>query len=203
LESRGFLAELYNYNDMEVLRLAGVGNIGGLQRCVLINHTDVIEMYEPHRYATGEDTNGLELPVSALRLKPNAELLQIWFVPGEGSFESTGFGSEQPTGGGAFVHKVMFEPPGDWPAVGSKLHTMKRKKWLVVMEDTNGLVRLAGGRKQGLKLDYGYKGANRRYNITLEAVVAHDAYYLKGFDLVDFTGSTSGFSEGFSFGFES
>jgi hypothetical protein len=183
---------------MEIIRLAGVGNIGGLQRCVLINHAHLVEMYEPHRYATGEDTNGLELPVSAMKLKTNAEMLQMWFVPGEGQFEST----EAPNKG-AFLHRVTFEPPGDWPEIGNKLHTMKRKKWLVVMEDTNGLVRLAGGRKQGLRLSHGYKSANRRYSITLEAVVAHDAYYLKGFTEAEWAGSTSGFSEGFSFGFES
>lgn len=184
---------------MEIIRLAGVGNIGGLQRCVLINHAHLLEMYEPHRYVTGQANNGLELPRSGLKLKTNAEMLQIWFVPGEGQFES----SPQATNGGDFLHSVTFEPPGDWPEIGNKLHTMNGKKWLAVMEDTNGLVRLAGGRKQGLRMIYGYKTANRRYNITLEAVVAHNAYYLKGFDNADFVGSTSGFSEGFSFGFES
>jgi hypothetical protein len=191
-----------NIINMEIIRLAGVGNIGGLQRCVLINHADVAELYEPQRYVTPENTDGLELPVSGLNLKADAEMMQIWFVPGEGNFECTPAGPSA-SGGGAFVHKVTFEPPGDWPLVGSKLNSMKRKKWLVVMEDTNGLVRLAGGRKQGLSLSYGYKSANRRYNITLEAVVANDAYYLKGFTEAEWAGSTSGFSGGFSFGFES
>ena len=183
---------------MEILRLAGVGNIGGLQRCLLICLADVVELYEPSRFITPEAFDGLELPESAMKLKTNAELVMIYFVPGEGQFESP-----LAPGGGIFTHSVSFEAPGDWPEISAKLSRMRRKKWLAVMEDTNGLVRLAGGIKQGLRLNFGYSSQKRRYNISLEAAVAHDAYYLKGFDLASFTGSTSGFSEGFSFGFES
>jgi len=171
----------------------------------MIDVQDVVEIYDPERYISAGDELRLDLPVSALKLKSGAETVQVWFVPGTGSFEEVlGYArTDNASRTDIYNQKVIWKAPGDWKEMGAFGNFCRGRKWLILMEDTNGQARMAGDIKQGMVMGYRFNSVDRTHELSFEAMVLHPAYYLQGISEPMFLGTTSGFSEGFSFGFRS
>lgn len=175
---------------MKSIRLFRIGNIGELQRVVLIDVNDVLRL----DVDALQDVTG-HLHATALSLKPTAEPVSVYFKPGGGNLREVGLKD------GTIETYVKFDALGDWAEMGRFRNWVRGRRLIVVTEDTNGTVRLFGNVKQPLRADVNYDSQKRINAFVLSAVLPAAGYYLDAIDEAAWMGSTSGFSIGFNFGF--
>jgi hypothetical protein len=140
------------------VRLIGVGNIGNLRRVKIINADEVVLIMHD-----GVRVLDLVYKVDV------PEVHNIYVVPGDASFEQTE--------GNGWVSKVVLKSSGDFVDAAKFSRIVKNKKWLVLIEDNNSLVRLVGTLKQPLRCAVKYDSGNRSRVYEFGGVTYREALY--------------------------
>jgi hypothetical protein len=170
---------------MQAVKLSGVGNIPNLRRVLLVD-ANYVTALRPALNAI--------LPSGALFVRDAAAVvLEIGFVPGTASWT-------QISAGEGYDMQLVIPCPYDYVAAAQAEQRLRGCRWLAIVEDLNGAVRLLGTMTETLRATVGYDSATRTRSFEFTGRSVYGAVFCEaGIDAV--FGNSGGFNHGFSNGF--
>ena len=184
---------------MGTLEKLGASNLVDLRRIKAISASDVLELYPAEKYlipAGSDFLHKVEMPSGCMFIREDAEWIEPGFISGSGRL------SHQRTPDNRVECNVTFPISGDNPIIAVTERKLNGSKWLLVVQDMNGLVKLVGTREHPLTALVSFSSENRQWLFEFTGVTDMLPYYLPGYRTEILTGDGASFSMGFDFGFD-
>ena len=185
---------------MQIKAGTGISNLDHLKRVKAIAAKDILELYPADKFlipAEGNYQNKVIMPAGCMLLREGAEWMEFKFRPGAGSITTKRLPND------SVENNVTISLSGDSSDHAWFERKLAAAKWVLVVEDMNGTVKLIGTDSQPLKCLSFFNSAARTWTFEFSGVTENFPYYLPGYSKGELEGDEASFSQGFDFGFES